>query len=80
MNKVNLSVIIGSITLLGIFSGLVLKFGSLPEAVASLQTRQQKLEDQYQEISGDLTEMKAEQRYVKEKTDDIYELIKNKVR
>lgn len=69
--KLNISAIVGAITLVGLFSGFILAYGNLPKAVA-------KLEDKTETYDEKILEMRAEQRYIREKIDDTFELLKKK--
>lgn len=73
MQKLSIPQVVGIITLIGILSTFILKYGSLPQAMAQVQEKVNK----YQE---DISDLKAEQRYIKEKTDDIHDLLKHLVK
>lgn len=77
MNKINIGMIVSALTLASLFSGLVLKFGNLPQAVAKQEERLEKVEAELSKADKNFATQAVELDYLKKNTNLILEELRN---
>lgn len=71
MNKLNIGLIVSALTLLGMISGVVLRFGPLPAALAKQEERLDKVEVSLSTAEKNYIAQAVELEYLKKNSDMI---------
>lgn len=76
MTKFNISLLLGVVTLVTVFAGLILRFGPLPQAVAVQARRIDRVERRVTRADRRLIKQGVDLEYVKKNTDSILSELK----